>query len=461
MGAFYAELLTQFPLVSIEDPLSEDDWAGWVALTEQIGNKIQLVGDDLFRHQPGAPRGGHRQGRRERTPGEGQQIGTLTETLDAVDLAHRSGYKTMMSHRSGETEDTTIADLAVAVGSGQIKTGAPARSERVREVQPAAPHRGEPGRRRPLRRRAGVPALRLRGVSTPMSQRGRSRSGRPSREDAPSATVPGPGRALVGPAATGSHHYRDRTCRPRRVEPTRCGRRRGWTFARHRLPCPLQAGGRGTPVGAGAARAHLLRSVDGRAVILGVVICALALTLAMPFAHVSHAACGGRSARFRAGGARTATGPAAPTEGTDRGSRVDRHAGPRATRPGPPGETPYKCSCPGTGSRRRRTRPRRRRRPAPGTATCGSGSPNPRPSPRPKQRHAGGPRGAGTRPRRTRSTHGVSESSAQEDLDAVEASWSCPTGRPRDRVPQPGRPARRREDRPRLPTARPSRPSTT
>ncbi|NLU81614.1 phosphopyruvate hydratase [Rhodococcus sp. HNM0569] len=131
MEAFYTELLGQYPLVSIEDPLSEDDWDGWVALTEQIGNKVQLVGDDLFVTNPERLEDGIVKGAANALLVKVNQIGTLTETLDAVDLAHRSGYRTMMSHRSGETEDTTIADLAVAVGSGQIKTGAPARSERV------------------------------------------------------------------------------------------------------------------------------------------------------------------------------------------------------------------------------------------------------------------------------------------------------------------------------------------
>jgi len=131
MGAFYAELLGQYPLVSIEDPLSEDDWEGWVALTEEIGDRIQLVGDDLFVTNPERLEDGIVKGAANALLVKVNQIGTLTETLDAVDLAHRNGYKTMMSHRSGETEDTTIADLAVAVGSGQIKTGAPARSERV------------------------------------------------------------------------------------------------------------------------------------------------------------------------------------------------------------------------------------------------------------------------------------------------------------------------------------------
>lgn len=131
MAEFYAELLTAYPLVSIEDPLSEDDWDGWVALTDQIGDKVQLVGDDLFVTNPERLEDGIAKGAANALLVKVNQIGTLTETLDAVELAHRNGYKTMMSHRSGETEDTTIADLAVAVGSGQIKTGAPARSERV------------------------------------------------------------------------------------------------------------------------------------------------------------------------------------------------------------------------------------------------------------------------------------------------------------------------------------------
>ncbi|MEU8896420.1 phosphopyruvate hydratase [Nocardia sp. NPDC048505] len=131
MNDFYAELLAAYPIVSIEDPLSEDDWDGWVALTDAIGDKVQLVGDDLFVTNPERLEEGIAKGAANALLVKVNQIGTLTETLDAVELAHRNGYKTMMSHRSGETEDTTIADLAVAVGSGQIKTGAPARSERV------------------------------------------------------------------------------------------------------------------------------------------------------------------------------------------------------------------------------------------------------------------------------------------------------------------------------------------
>ena len=131
MTEFYAALLDDYPLVSIEDPLSEDDWDGWVDLTTAIGERVQIVGDDIFVTNPERLEEGIERGAANALLVKVNQIGTLTETLDAVALAHNSGYRTMMSHRSGETEDTTIADLAVAVGSGQIKTGAPARSERV------------------------------------------------------------------------------------------------------------------------------------------------------------------------------------------------------------------------------------------------------------------------------------------------------------------------------------------
>ena len=131
MTEFYAGLIDAYPLVSVEDPLSEDDWDGWVALTAAIGDRVQIVGDDLFVTNLERLEDGIERGAANALLVKVNQIGTLTETLDAVALAHNSGYRTMMSHRSGETEDTTIADLAVAVGSGQIKTGAPARSERV------------------------------------------------------------------------------------------------------------------------------------------------------------------------------------------------------------------------------------------------------------------------------------------------------------------------------------------
>lgn len=131
MIEFYSELIGAYPLVSIEDPLSEDEWDGWATLTTAIGDRVQIVGDDLFVTNPERLEEGIERGAANALLVKVNQIGSLTETLDAVALAHNAGYRTMMSHRSGETEDTTIADLAVAVGSGQIKSGAPARSERV------------------------------------------------------------------------------------------------------------------------------------------------------------------------------------------------------------------------------------------------------------------------------------------------------------------------------------------
>ncbi|MFC7326730.1 phosphopyruvate hydratase [Marinactinospora rubrisoli] len=131
MAAYYGELLDAYPLVSIEDPLNEEDWDGWRALTEAIGSRVQLVGDDLFVTNPERLRRGIEANTANSLLVKVNQIGTLTETLDAVALAQRSGYTAMISHRSGETEDTTIADIAVATNAGQIKTGAPARSERV------------------------------------------------------------------------------------------------------------------------------------------------------------------------------------------------------------------------------------------------------------------------------------------------------------------------------------------
>ncbi|MFF2053989.1 phosphopyruvate hydratase [Leifsonia sp. NPDC058194] len=131
MSAYYAELAANYPLVSIEDPLAEDDWEGWAHLNSEIGSKLQLVGDDLFVTNPKRLAQGIAVKAANSILVKVNQIGTLTETLDAVSLAQRSGMTAVLSHRSGETEDTTIADLAVATDAGQIKTGAPARSERV------------------------------------------------------------------------------------------------------------------------------------------------------------------------------------------------------------------------------------------------------------------------------------------------------------------------------------------
>ncbi len=131
MAAYYAELVAAYPIVSIEDPLAEDDWDGWVALTSALGARVQLVGDDLFVTNPQRLGRGIALGAANALLVKVNQIGTLTETLDAVELAHRGGYRCMMSHRSGETEDTTIADLAVATNVGQIKAGAPCRTDRT------------------------------------------------------------------------------------------------------------------------------------------------------------------------------------------------------------------------------------------------------------------------------------------------------------------------------------------
>ena len=131
MSAYYADLVAKYPLVSIEDPLDENDWAGYKTLTEQIGEKVQIVGDDLFVTNPERLEKGITEGAANALLVKVNQIGSLTETLDAMELAQRSEYRCMVSHRSGETEDVTIADLAVATNAGQIKTGAPARSERV------------------------------------------------------------------------------------------------------------------------------------------------------------------------------------------------------------------------------------------------------------------------------------------------------------------------------------------
>ncbi|MFL6063561.1 MAG: phosphopyruvate hydratase [Friedmanniella sp.] len=131
MTAIYEQWITDFPIVSIEDPLAEDDWAGWSALMARIGDRVQVVGDDLFVTNVTRLQRGISEKAASALLVKVNQIGSLTETLDAVDLAHRAGFRCMMSHRSGETEDTTIADLAVATNCGQIKSGAPARTDRV------------------------------------------------------------------------------------------------------------------------------------------------------------------------------------------------------------------------------------------------------------------------------------------------------------------------------------------
>ena len=149
MADYLAALCNDYPIRSIEDGMAEDDFDGWKALTDKIGDKIQLVGDDLFVTNPARLRDGISRGLANSLLVKVNQIGTLSETLDAVDIAHRAGYTAVMSHRSGETEDSTIADLAVATNCGLIKTGSLARSDR-RQVQPIDPYRGRAGRQRAL-----------------------------------------------------------------------------------------------------------------------------------------------------------------------------------------------------------------------------------------------------------------------------------------------------------------------
>ena len=131
MIEYWENLVQKYPILSIEDPLGEEDWQGWAEMTRRLGDKVQLVGDDLFVTNSGRLRQGMDEGAGNAILIKPNQIGTLTETLDCIELAKRGGYKTIISHRSGETEDTFIADLAVAVNAGQIKTGAPCRTERV------------------------------------------------------------------------------------------------------------------------------------------------------------------------------------------------------------------------------------------------------------------------------------------------------------------------------------------
>jgi enolase len=131
MAAYLAALCGDYPIVSIEDGMAEDDWTGWAVLTAALGDKVQIVGDDLFVTNPARLARGISEGVANAILVKVNQIGTLTETLDAVDMAHKAGYRAVISHRSGETEDTTIADLAVATGCGQIKTGSLSRSDRL------------------------------------------------------------------------------------------------------------------------------------------------------------------------------------------------------------------------------------------------------------------------------------------------------------------------------------------
>ena len=159
MVQYLARLVERYPIVSIEDGLAEDDWTSWRALTEVAGSSVQLVGDDIFVTNPERLRRGIMENVGNAILIKVNQIGTLTETLDTMAMAREAGYACVMSHRSGETEDTTIADLAVATGCGQIKTGAPSRERPRGEVQPAAADRGRARRPRRLSRLGRVSSL--------------------------------------------------------------------------------------------------------------------------------------------------------------------------------------------------------------------------------------------------------------------------------------------------------------
>ena len=145
-------LVNKFPIISIEDPLNEEDWSGWKSITERLGEKVQIVGDDLFVTNTVRLKKGIEMGCANSILIKPNQIGTLSETLEAVKMAHRYGYTAIASHRSGETDDTTIADLAVALNMGQIKTGAPSRAERIANIQPTPTNRRRTRRVRHIRR---------------------------------------------------------------------------------------------------------------------------------------------------------------------------------------------------------------------------------------------------------------------------------------------------------------------
>ena len=270
--------------MSIEDPLSEDDWDGWVALTTAIGDKVQIVGDDLFVTNPERLEDGIEKGAANALLVKVNQIGTLTETLDAVALAHSAGYSTMMSHRSGETEDTTIADLAVAVGSGQIKTGAPGPQRAGGQVQPAAAHRGGARRRGPLRRRPGVPAVRgltcAGSRSRPVASTTMSDAKRPDPKRRSPTSRPGkPGEAK------GRARRAQRTRRPHR--PPRAASRPADRDAETTVRDLAQAGAL-DPIRQSIAESAEQQSEQRlgftarRAAILAAVVCVLTLTIAGP-----------------------------------------------------------------------------------------------------------------------------------------------------------------------------------
>ena len=235
MPAFWAELVRRYPIVSIEDGLAEDDWDAWEMLTSEIGDRVQLVGDDLFVTNPERLRQGIERSVANSILVKVNQIGTLTETIEAVRLAQASGYTAVMSHRSGETEDTTIADLAVALGTGQIKTGAPARSDRVAKYNQLLRIEEELGGSGAVSRVGGLPA----GAPLACPRDGRRpaphedrRHHRPRVVDAGGAAAADAGdrrrqTQLLARHARGSRRARQGDpCRPGRDRPSGCADRR-------------------------------------------------------------------------------------------------------------------------------------------------------------------------------------------------------------------------------------------
>ena len=369
MTEYYAELVDAYPLVSIEDPLYEDDWAGWKAITEKLGDKVQIVGDDLFVTNPERLARGIEEGSANALLVKVNQIGSLTETLDAVELAQRNGFKCMMSHRSGETEDVTIADLAVATNCGQIKTGAPARSERVAKynqllrieeiLDDAAVYAG----------RSRLPALQ--GLSRRRCGRHRSRSrtwrapGQRSRTVPPAdGPVPCQGRHLHGHQRHGPlTRERGATC-PRTGSPPRPGSGARRADRRPRLP-------RRRP------RAQARRSrLTGRAALLALVVCSLVVALAYPMRqYVSQRSEIAEQQRQAAAGA----GPGgAAARARRRAGRTPRtsSSGPRAPALRAAGRDRLHRDRPGRGGARRRAGPGRGR-PRPGTRISGTASTRP------------------------------------------------------------------------------------
>ena len=261
--------------MSIEDPLSEDDWDGWVALTTAIGDRVQIVGDDLFVTNPERLEEGIEKGAANALLVKVNQIGTLTETLDAVALAHNSGYRTMMSHRTGETEDTTIADLAVAVGSGQIKTGAPARSERVAKYNQLLR----------IEEALGDAARYAGDLAFPRF----SPRAEVARSVMPDAKRPDPKRRVPGVAAGQAGRVGPAAGRAARAGATRAARRAATAHRRQtrtaRRPRRLRSSNRSgsrSPKPPSSSPSSGSGSAARRAAILAAVVCVLTLTIAGP-----------------------------------------------------------------------------------------------------------------------------------------------------------------------------------